>query len=226
MATILQTYSVANTAVGSSRVKASTFKVLILALVAFPFASLAHADTYTDTNGDIQISATVSSLSGVETVTLDIQCTNVSVCGSWYLGDVTLKGFTFTGNPTLGPSPSGYTIKSGGEDNKAVGAGGGCNGSQGGMAICWDAPSTLGTQLGGGTVVFTGSFTGSGAPDHIQLTGYDNTSGIQKKGGKVLAISDNLTDNPSPTPTPEPASLVLLGSGLLTIGGFLRRKLQ
>lgn len=202
-----------------------------MAVVVLSGAGLARADLFTDTNSNVLFTASVTPTSTGETISLDIQCLNVSVCGNWYLGDVTLKGFSFTGDPTLGPSPTGYTVENGGQDNNAVGSGGGCNGAtkagkgQDGKAVCWDAPSTLGTKLGGSPIVFTANITGTGNPDHIQVTAYDNTSGTENGGTKVLAVSDDLTAGGT-TPTPEPASLVMLGSGLLTIGGILRRKLR
>jgi hypothetical protein len=37
---------------------------------------------------------------------------------------------------------------------------------------------------------------------------------------------DNVSVSPSGGTTPEPSSLLLLGSGLLTVGGVIRKKLQ
>src|SRR5215469_10526828 len=99
-------------------------KVLMVTFFAIALASFAQADTITDS--DVQFTATVSG----STVTLQVQCLDTSVCGSWYLGDVSLKGFTFTGSPSLGPAPSGYTVQNGAQNNDAVGSGGGCNSTQ------------------------------------------------------------------------------------------------
>lgn len=185
---------------------------LFVAIVVLFGASFAHADSVTDT--DVKFTAFVTGT----TVTLDIQCMNVSVCGNWYLGDVTLKGFTFSGSPALGVAPSGYTIENGGQDNNGVGNGGGCNGTQMGGAVCWDAPTALSTQLGGGVHVFTANITG-GVPGtlHVQATGYTNTSGDQTHGGKVLAVSDDLAR------TPDPGFFVLFASGMLVLA-ILRRR--
>jgi len=198
---------------------------VFLMFVVFVWIGVAHADTITD--NDVQFTATVTSTS----VTLQIQCLDTSVCGSWYLGDVSLKGFTFTGSPSLGSAPSGYTVQNGAQNNDAVGSGGGCNGTQAGMAVCWDAPTTLSTQLGGGVNTFTANITG-GATDtlHVQATAYDNTSGTQQGGGKVLAVSDDLLPGGGGgggggggSTVPEPSTLLLLGSTLPALAGLRRR---
>src|SRR5579864_7450613 len=113
---------------------------LLLIVLGIASAPAAFASPVSVTVNDVQFTANVSGSS----VSLSIVCTNTSVCGGWYLGDVTLKGFTFSSFSGTG-APAGYAISNGGQDNKAVGSGGGCNGTQGGQAICWDAPSTLTT---------------------------------------------------------------------------------
>lgn len=195
-------------------------KILGIALVALAVllgAGLACADTITDTN--VQFTGTVTS----STVTLDIQCLNASICGSWFLGDVTLKGFTFTGAPTLGTAPSGYTALNGGQNNSAVGNGGGCNSTQPGSAVCWDASLPLTTQLGSGVIEFTANIT-NGVPGtlHVQATAYSNSGGTQTNGGKVLAVSDDLGPGAG---VPEPSTFALLGLGLLALAVFRRRVL-
>jgi len=197
-------------------------RVLLVALAVLLGASYSYCDSITD--GNIQLTATVTNT----TATVTITCLVPSSCGNDYLGDVTLKGFTFTGTPTLGsPSPSGYTMQNGGQNNSAVGAGGGCDGTQKQMAVCWDAPTTLGTQLGS-PVTFTADIT-DGAQDgvlHVQVTGYDNTGGYQTQGGKVFAISDDLTGVGGSTSVPEPSSgMLTLAAGLSLAGLSVLRKI-
>lgn len=187
---------------------------LIVAFAVLLGAGVASADSITV--NDVQFTATVTST----TVTLDVQCLDITVCGNWYLGDVTLKGFTFTGTPTLGTAPSGYTLIDGGQNNNAVGSGGGCDSTQLGSAVCWDASLPLTTQLGSGVIEFTANIT-DGVPGtlHVQATAYDNSSGSQTDGGKVLAVSDDLTT------VPEPSTFALLGLGLLGLAIAGRRAL-
>jgi len=192
--------------------------LLLLMLAAVP----ALADSYTDAS--IFVTGTVTST----TVTLTFDCTAAS-CVGWYLGDVTLKGFTFTGNPTLGPSPAGYTILNGGQNNSSVGSGGGCNTTQPDKAVCWDTAVPLTTQLAlNTTITFTANITSGAAnpPLHFMATAYTNNQWGSLAGtGKVWAPSDDLNSN-SITSAPEPDTLTLLGIGLLSIAILMRRQLR
>jgi hypothetical protein len=190
---------------------------LCMGIVALLGAGVAQADTITDNN--VQFTGTVTAT----TVTLTVQCLVPASCGTWFLGDVTLKGFTFTGAPTLGTAPSGYATVNGGQNNNAVGTGGGCNDTQTGKAVCWDAPSTLTTQLGSGVITFTANITGGTAGTlHVQATAYNNSAGTETQGGKVLAVSKDLTPGGG-TSVPEPGTFALIGSGLFALGTLRRR---
>ncbi len=193
-------------------VRARIFGLPIVAFAIILCASVACADSVTV--DDVQFTAVVTST----TVTLDVQCLDITVCGSWYLGDVTVKALTFTGTPTLGTAPSGYTLLAGGQNNSAVGTGGGCNSTQPGSAVCWDAALPLTTQLGSGVIEFTANITGGAAGDGlaVQATAYNNSSGDGTGGGKVLAVSSAV---------PEPSSFALLGLGLLGLAVVGRRAL-
>ena|SRR5579864_5552918 len=193
-----------------------------LLLLVLGMASTAKASPSTFTVNDVVFSGSVSGT----TAKLTVQCTVVSVCGNYYLGDVTLKGFTFT-TESAGTASGGYTFANGGQNNKSTGTGGGCDGSSLPNAACWDAPGTL-DKLGSTLFTFTATLTGgsTSGPLHVQATAYDNASGLNspKHGDHLIfAISNDLTGSGSSTP--EPASLLLMGTGLLAMGGMIRRKI-
>jgi hypothetical protein len=56
-------------------------------------------------------------------------------------------------------------------------------------------------------------------------TGSDTILFSFRDDPSYLAL-DNVSVSPVPSTTPEPSSLLLLGSGLLTVGGVIRRKFQ
>src|SRR5258708_31090162 len=123
----------------------------LLAVVSLGVVGVASVDSLTV--GDMQFTATVTAT----TVTLTVQCTD-SACSGWYLGDVTLKGFTFSGIPTDGAEPAGYTVLNGGQDNSGPGSGGGCNSTQPDKGVWWDVALPSGGTLGNGVWAFTAEF--------------------------------------------------------------------
>jgi PEP-CTERM motif len=200
-------------------------KLLVVAAVILVFClavgGSAKADSFTA--GDVFLTGNVTGI----TATLTIKCLD-SGCNGWYLGDVTLKGFTFTSLTGTGAgTPAGYVAQLGGQNNSAVGTGGGCNSTQPTSAICWDTQNVpLSFQLAAGqTYAFTaningGSFTPGSL--HVQATAYNNSAGSQQNGGKVFAISDNLLV----VQTPEPSSLGLLVAGLMGLAFVSLRRLR
>jgi len=161
------------------------------------------------------------------TATLTIQCTNAKACGAFYLGDVTLKGFNYSGSPTLVSAPAEYFVVGGGQNNSAVGTGGGCNTNDTTGAVCWDASMPLTTKLG--TTLYTFSVNISNGtvsgPLHVQATGYSNANGTRRGGGKGFAVSNDLSSS-SVNSAPESGTLTLLTAGLLAIGLLGRRARQ
>src|ERR1700674_1392245 len=188
---------------------ASLVGVVLLGLV---LSSTARADSYT--YDSIVFTGSVTN----PTATLTIQCTDAKACGGFYLGDVTLKGFNYAGTPTLVSAPVGYDAVGGGQNNSAVGTGGGCNSNDTSGAVCWYTSLPLSAKLG--TILYTFSVsidngTASG-PLHVQATGYNNANGTQKGGGKGFAVSNDLSSS-SVTSAPEPGTFTFLTAGLFAI---------
>jgi len=196
------------------------YRKLIFASIFVAVLALASAPVQADTLtvNDVLFTATVTP----GTVTLTVQCTDMSVCGGYFLGDVGLKGFTFTGLPSNITEPPNYAVQNGGTNNGT----GGCNSTQLNMAVCWalTLPAPAGDQLSNGTLTFeAGIANGLVGTDglHLQVTAWDDPH--ETPGTRVFAISNAL--NGGNITVPEPGTMALLGAGLLSLVGFGRRKI-
>jgi hypothetical protein len=96
------------------------------------------------------------------------------------------------------------------------------------FASVGDSPSDFSAYWDGGTALLslTNPNTGATWSEYsysVTGTGSDTISFTERDDPGYMAL-DNVSV--SPGTTPEPSSLLLLGSGLLTVGGVIRRKFQ
>lgn len=82
--------------------------------------------------------------------------------------------------------------------------------------------TALVANLTGLTGTLSGVFTAAGGITNItiNISGPTDLSGL----GNGVPLTGNSINHGSVVPTPEPGTLVLLGSGLVAVGGFLRRR--
>src|SRR5437667_5229333 len=145
-------------------------KVLILALVAIVcigFAGTAKADSITVQG--VQFTGTVTGT----TATLTVQCLQAS-CVNWAIGDITLKGFSYTGTAGNITEPLGYVVQNGGQNNGGATA---CNSTQLQTAVCWNRSGFF--TLGSGVNTFEASIANGTVSDplHVQTVVFTDSTG-------------------------------------------------
>jgi PEP-CTERM motif len=181
--------------------------LLILLCLALPLAASASSIDLSTDGGTISATATTLSLSGDA-------LTKYGAIGGSNLGTVT---FT-TGAFTSGDVMSGGTLGAGGT-----------------FTISGNG-SVMGVPNG---VIFTGAFTSATWTFHSATSTYTFVGDVTGSGGAATITEITLSGTLSPNGTitvgsgditlvtsqvPEPGTLGLLGTGLVGLGGLLRRK--
>jgi hypothetical protein len=194
------------------------YRKLIFASVFVAVLALASVPVYADTTSAGGVNYTLTNAGSDGPGVFDVMLTIATdPTGSIETDTLTSFSLTFTGatNVSVESSPDGLWASLGQGPNTDKG----CN-------INGSADHWCFSDVGGTGITFTqgtaeGPFT---FLFDVTVGSAPTTSHVQAFQGTGLAISNDVGVGTTPPSVPEPSSLMLLGTGLIGLAGFVRRK--